>query len=71
MIIINGLNIVQSFFVIGGFLTAYLFMVHVEKDKNPSWILLLKAVVLRYIRFAPLLLLAVLMHATWLVSCFS
>jgi hypothetical protein len=41
MLVVNGINIVQSF-------------------------LFLKAVILRYIRFAPLLLLTILMHSTWL-----
>jgi peptidoglycan/LPS O-acetylase OafA/YrhL len=66
MLVVNGINIVQSFFVIGGFLTGFLFFVHVERDKSSGWLLFLKAVVLRYIRFAPLLLLTILMHSTWL-----
>jgi peptidoglycan/LPS O-acetylase OafA/YrhL len=66
MLVVNGINIVQSFFVIGGFLTGFLFFVHVETDKSSGWMLFLKAVVLRYIRFAPLLLLTILMHSTWL-----
>lgn len=66
MLVVNGINIVQSFFVIGGFLTGFLFFVHVEKDKSSGWLLFLKAVILRYVRFAPLLLLTILMHSTWL-----
>lgn len=66
MLAINGINIVQSFFVIGGFLTAYLFLVHVEADKTSSCILFVKAVILRYIRLAPLLILTILVHSTWL-----
>lgn len=66
MLVVNGINIVQSFFVIGGFLTGHLFLQHVETDKSPGWVLFSKSVILRYIRFAPLLLLAVLMHSTWL-----
>jgi peptidoglycan/LPS O-acetylase OafA/YrhL len=66
MLVVNGINIVQSFFVIGSFLTGYLFFVHVEQDKSSGWLLFLKAVILRYIRFAPLLLLTILMHSTWL-----
>lgn len=66
MLVVNGINIVQTFFVIGGFLTSFIFLVHVEKEKSSSWFLLFKAALLRYIRFIPLLLLTVLMHATWL-----
>lgn len=66
MLVVNGINLVQSFFVIGGFLTAFLFMVHAEEEKNPGIILVLKTALLRYIRFAPLLILAILMHSTWL-----
>lgn len=66
MLVVNGVNIVQSFFVIGGFLTALLLMVHMDQNKSPSWIVFLKAVILRYLRLAPLLLFAILMHATWL-----
>lgn len=66
MLAVNGITIVQSFFVIGGFLTAYLFLVHVETDKSSGGILFIKAFVLRYIRFAPLLILTILVHATWL-----
>jgi peptidoglycan/LPS O-acetylase OafA/YrhL len=66
MLVVNGINTVQSFFVIGGFLTSFLFLVHVEKEKASSWTLVLKAALLRYIRFAPLLLLTILMHSTWL-----
>ena len=66
MLLVNGINIVQSFFVIGGFLTAFLFLTHVEKEDSCRWSLLFKAALLRYIRFAPLLLLMILLHSTWL-----
>lgn len=66
MLVVNGINLVQSFFVIGGFLTALLFMVHVENEKSPSWSMIFKTTILRYIRFAPLLILTILMHSTWL-----
>lgn len=66
MLVVNGINLVQSFFVIGGFLTAYLLMTHMDTTKSPGWVIFLKAVILRYIRFAPLLLLTILVHSTWL-----
>lgn len=49
-----------------GFLTALIFMVHAEKEKGSSVILFLKVVILRYVRFAPLLFLIILIHSTWL-----
>lgn len=66
MLVVNGANIVQSFFVISGFLIAVLFENHVSHAKNANWSLLVKAFVLRYIRFAPLIFLTMLIHATWL-----
>lgn len=66
MLVVNGINIVQTFFVIGGFLTAYLFLVQSEKENTSGLSLFFKFVILRYIRFAPLLLLTILVHSTWL-----
>lgn len=57
---------VQSFLVIGGFLTACLFMMRVQKDKSSSFSLFLRGVIGRYVRFAPLLILTILIHSTWL-----
>lgn len=65
MLLVNGINIVQSFFFIGGFLIGHLFKQHVEKEE-PGWLLFFKAAFLRYVRFAPLLILMLLSHATWL-----
>lgn len=56
----------QTFFVIGGFLTAYLFMVRMEKNKSSSLTIFFKGIIARYLRFAPLLAFFVLIHATWL-----
>lgn len=57
----------QTFFVIGGFLTAYLFMVRMEEGSNKAdYAMLLKGIVERFVRFAPLLALTVLVHSTWL-----
>lgn len=66
MLIVNGINIVQSFFVIGGFLTSYLLMVHLQTEKGPTWLLFIKAFFIRYVRLAPLLLLTTMMHSSWL-----
>lgn len=52
--------------VIGGFLTAFLFLMRMEKEKSSSFTLFLRGVVGRYARLAPLLALTILVHATWL-----
>lgn len=56
----------QSFLVIGGFLTAFLQIRKMEKDNASSLKLFLKGIVGRYIRFAALLALTILLHSTWL-----
>ena len=63
---IGGVFAVQSFLVIGGFLTAYLQMKRMEKDKDSSLKVFLKGILGRYIRFAVVMALAVLIHSTWL-----
>jgi peptidoglycan/LPS O-acetylase OafA/YrhL len=63
---IGGMFAVQSFLVIGGFLTAYLQMKKMEKEITSSISLFLREVAGRYIRFASLLALTVLIHSTWL-----
>lgn len=57
---------VQAFLVIGGFLTAYTFMLRSDKDDTSSVVLFFKGIVGRYCRLAPLLALAILFHSTWL-----
>lgn len=66
MVVINGGNLVQSFFVISGFLNSMVFLDYYKKKKQRSSIMLIKTITYRYIRFAPVLLFLVLLHATWL-----
>lgn len=66
MIVVNGGNLVQSFFVISGFLNSVVFLAYVQKKNAKSWTLLIKMIIYRYIRFAPVLLFLVLLHATFL-----
>lgn len=63
MIIFNGLQYVQSFLVMSGFLLAYLFLSLRKHQKSGIF---LKSIILRYIRFAPLQAVTLLIHATWL-----
>lgn len=62
----SGNPAVQTFFVIAGFLTAYLLMTRMEKDNNSSYGLFFRGIIGRYVRFAPLLILTILVHSTWL-----
>lgn len=66
MLIFNGLQCVQSFFVMSGFLQTYLFLSREKNKKASSASIFLKSTVLRYIRFAPLQAIVLLIHATWL-----
>ena len=56
----------QSFLVIGGFLTAYLQMKRMEDGKDSSLKVFLKGILGRYIRLTVVMALAVLIHSTWL-----
>lgn len=62
----SGNPAVQTFLVIGGFLTAFLFMTRMEKDDSSSYSLFLRGIIGRYLRFAPLLGFTILIHSTWL-----
>lgn len=66
MLVINGGNLVQSFFFIGGFLNSVVLLAYVDKNKIKNYTLLIKMFIYRVIRFAPVLLFLVLLHATWL-----
>lgn len=64
-IVINGANVTQTFFVIGGFLLAYLFPSR-TRNENSSVSLFIKSFILRYFRFAPMQAMIILLHSTWL-----
>jgi hypothetical protein len=49
-----------------GFLLTYLFLSRKKYEKDSSISIFLKSVLLRYIRFAPLQAIVLLIHATWL-----
>lgn len=66
MLVINGSNLVQSFFFISGFLNSIVLLNYVTVNKVKDWTVLIKTIIYRYIRFAPVLLFLVLMHATFL-----
>lgn len=66
MFIINGNVVVQTFFFMSGFLSAYLFMLYREKERCSNWLFFVKAVIARYMRLVPLLILTIAVHATWL-----
>jgi peptidoglycan/LPS O-acetylase OafA/YrhL len=66
MFFANGAIIVQSFFVMSGFLTAFTFKSQAKKEKRSTLEIFTLATLLRYIRLVPLLGLTVLVHSTWL-----
>lgn len=51
MLVINGINIVQSFFVIGGFINTVCLLAYIKQEKKMGYGLLFKATVVRFIRF--------------------
>lgn len=66
MLAINGGNLVQSFFFISGFLNSIALLSFVDKNQVKGLAILIKTIIYRFIRFAPVLLFIVLFHATWL-----
>ncbi|XP_055604214.1 nose resistant to fluoxetine protein 6-like [Uranotaenia lowii] len=66
--LINGTQIVQTFFTIGGFMLA-LQTCNVQAKSNGgklSWITIPTAIGFRYLRLTPVYAYVVLLHATWL-----
>lgn len=66
MIVINGGNLVQTFFFISGFLNSIVFLKYVTTHNKKDLMVLVKTIAYRYTRYAPVLLFFVLFHATWL-----
>jgi peptidoglycan/LPS O-acetylase OafA/YrhL len=66
MIVINGGNLVQTFFFVSGFLNSISLLSYVERTRKKNFLVLLKATIYRIVRFVPVLLFLVLLHATWL-----
>ncbi|XP_030746011.1 nose resistant to fluoxetine protein 6-like [Sitophilus oryzae] len=71
MMVANGWYIVQSFFVISGFLTAYNFFDMKLKKKTLSNSFFPWAIFLRYIRIVPAMFVVMALHSTWLVHTFN
>lgn len=66
MIVINGGNLVQTFFFISGFLNSMSLLSYVERTHKKNFLVFIKAVIYRIIRFVPVLLFLILLHSTWL-----
>jgi peptidoglycan/LPS O-acetylase OafA/YrhL len=66
MIVVNGGNLVQTFFFISGFLNSVTLLSYDEKNHIRKITLFLRAIIYRIVRFVPVLLFLVLLHATWL-----
>lgn len=66
MILINGSNLVQSFFFLSGFLNSVVLLAYIEKNRLKYINVWLKAFLYRLTRFAPVLIFMVMLNATWL-----
>lgn len=66
MVLFNGLALVQSFFVISGFISTYRFLIREENKHGKSVTIFLRYIIPRYIRFAVLQGIVILLHSTWL-----
>ncbi|CRK96295.1 CLUMA_CG009715, isoform A [Clunio marinus] len=66
MLVINGGNLVQSFFFISGFLNSIVLLSYVDKNKIKNFSILVKTIIYRYIRFVPVLIFVILLHSSWL-----
>lgn len=66
MLILNGVMLVQTFLVISGVLTTYLFLTQNENEEQSNVKIIFRNVLKRYIRLAPLQAIAILLQSTWL-----
>jgi peptidoglycan/LPS O-acetylase OafA/YrhL len=66
MVLINGGNLVQTFFFISGFLNSTALLSYVDKNHVKDISVFIKTLIYRIVRFVPVLLFLVLLHATWL-----
>ncbi|EDS45872.1 conserved hypothetical protein [Culex quinquefasciatus] len=64
--LINGSQIVQTFFEMSGFLLSIHFFTTRTRLKKVSWSVVLAVIVYRYIRLTPAYAYVLLLHATWL-----
>lgn len=68
MIMINGENLPNTFFVVGGVLTSILVLRQIEEEKPNlnSKIFMAKVIVYRYIRLVPVVIGFLLLNTTWM-----
>ncbi|XP_046394843.1 nose resistant to fluoxetine protein 6-like [Ischnura elegans] len=59
--LINGMIIVDTFFLFGGLLTTYFLLIELDKRKNLNFI---KLFILRFVRLTPVYAVVVIFHAT-------
>ncbi|XP_062550046.1 nose resistant to fluoxetine protein 6-like isoform X2 [Armigeres subalbatus] len=68
MLIFNGITVIQSFFIISGFLLAVQFTDYCERNKTFALKDFVSSIVYRYMRLTPLYLFMILFDATWLIK---
>ncbi|XP_055533122.1 nose resistant to fluoxetine protein 6-like [Wyeomyia smithii] len=66
MAMINGSQIVQTFFVMSGFLLSIHFFTTCSQMKTVPWTVVLGVVFYRFVRLTPAYAYVILLHATWL-----
>lgn len=70
MIMINGENLPNTFFVVGGVLTSILVLKQIkierEKKKLNSKMFMTKVIVYRYIRLVPVMIAFLFLNSTWM-----
>ena len=71
MIIINGGNLVQTFFLLSGFLNSVALLSYTEKNRFKYVNIWLKTFIYRLIRFLPVLIFMIMLNATWLYRFYN
>lgn len=68
MIMINGENLPNTFFVVGGVLTSILVLRQIENEKLKlnSRIFMIKVILYRYVRFVPVMIGFLFLNSTWM-----
>lgn len=66
MIMINGENLPNTFFVFSGFLLSVLTYPLIKEERRKSFEFFIKATIYRYVRLMPLMTFFLMLHASWL-----
>lgn len=67
MLLLNGTSIIQTYFVISGFMLTIQFMLYKENSKELKWSCVPEGVLYRFLRLTPVYFLMILLNATILI----